>query len=56
MGEVDERNPDEGVAKVKPSRLRTWAKRVGIVGIAFFAVKGIVWLVVAAVAVWGASR
>ena len=40
----------------EPSKLRTWAKRVGLVGVAFFAVKGIVWLVVAAVVAWGASR
>jgi len=37
-----------------PSRLRTWAKRLGIVGFAFFAVKGLVWLVVAAGVAWGA--
>jgi hypothetical protein len=42
--------------KPKSSRLRVWAKRVGFVGIAFFAVKGIVWLVVAAAVAWGARR
>ena len=54
MGEADDAADDE--AKVKPSKLRTWAKRVGLVGIAFFAVKGIVWLVVAAAVAWGARR
>jgi hypothetical protein len=60
VGEADAKGRstgDEPVKSEKPeSRLRKWAKRVGLVGIAFFAVKGLVWLVVAAAVAWGARK
>lgn len=40
----------------KQSPVVKWAKRVGIWGVVFFTVKGLLWLIVPAVLVWWSAR
>jgi hypothetical protein len=36
--------------------LMYWMKRVGVIGFAFFFLKGLAWLALAAVTAWSAAR
>jgi hypothetical protein len=37
-------------------RIRLWLRRVGVAGFAFFALKGILWLIVPAILAWAGCR
>lgn len=36
----------------EPNRLALWAKRLGVVGFAFFLIKGLMWLMLPAMLIW----
>ncbi len=40
----------------KQSPVAKWAKRIGVWGIVFFTVKGLLWLIVPAVLVWWGTK
>lgn len=43
-------------ARMPPKRLRHWLERIGVLGFAFFLVKGLLWLTVPALLAYWAGQ